>query len=147
MTDTIRCNNCGSYWQVAGVGDGVAAPGLWIIRCPNGHYSSYTLERDIITDSPLIELKDLHYIPKCITKGNVLLQLELDWIARQTAEFYDAGFFSQFMGVKSPIPPLDLGRIAKPTESGRLQDELGNEYRLAISPNGVAYYIREVKSK
>jgi len=141
MTDTIRCNNCGSYWKVE---EHMDYPENWIIKCPNGHYSSFTLEMDIVTDAPLIE--EPYYIWKEITKDNILLKLELDWIAKQTADFYDAGFFTQFLSDfdHSPIPQLDLGKIAKPTQSGRIEDEFGNQYRLVISPNGVAYYVKDV---
>lgn len=132
----VRCSTCNSYWRV------IIPPNVktysHMFRCPRGHFSEFALERLLVVDASAAPTM---FVPIDQTEDDILLQSELEWIKKQTAELYDCGFFAMMLGDKSPIPILDLESIQHPDTASKIYDADGREFQLAISPNGISYYV------
>lgn len=133
---TIRCATCNRYWQV--IIPDEAKVYSHMFRCPHGHFSQFELEALLIVDAKIIPTT---FVPIDQHEDDSLFSSELEWIKKQTAKLYDCGYFYMMLGDKSPIPLLDLGSIQHPDTPLLLYDDKGREFRLAISPNGISYYI------
>lgn len=132
----IRCATCNTYWRV--IVPEHAKPYSHMFRCARGHFSEFEFEAHLVVDA---EVLPTVFVPIDQHEDDTLLAQELIWIKKQTAKLYDCGFFAMMLGDKSPIPSLDLGDMQHPDTPSTLYDSNGREFRLAISPNGISYYI------